>query len=72
MRLEERGGDRVHSRPGWRKASKYSPGRNSANVDISPQANNVVLQLRSAGGPQNLSARFTQYGDIVGSLFAPR
>src|SRR5271165_4117036 len=54
---------------GLAQGKKIQPGPNSANVDISPQANNVVLQLRGSGGPQNVSARFTQDGDIVGSLF---
>src|SRR5208337_3596258 len=57
---------------GLAQSKKIKPRRNSANVDISPQADNVIVQLRGAGGPQNLSARFTQYGDIVGSFFAPK
>ena len=56
---------------GLSEGKKIQPRRNSANVDISPQADNVILQLRRAGGPQNVSARFTQYGDIVGPFFAP-
>src|SRR5271166_2186031 len=54
---------------GLAQSKKIQPRRNSGNVDISPQADNVILQLRGAGGPQNVSARFTQDGDIVGSLF---
>src|SRR5271157_3130131 len=54
---------------GLAECKKIQPRRDSAHIDVSPQADNVILQLRGAAGSQNLSARFTQYGDIVGSLF---
>ena len=56
---------------GLSECNKIQPWLNAANINVSPQANNVILQLRGSGGPQTLSARFTQYGDIVGSFFAP-
>src|SRR5271157_3374418 len=54
---------------GLSECKKIQPWPNAANINVSPQANDVILQLRPRGGPQNLSARFTEYGDIVGSLF---
>jgi len=53
------------------ECKKIQPWLNAANINVRPQANNVILQLRRSGGPQTLIARFTEYGDIVGSFFTP-
>ena len=43
----------------------------TTEVNVNPQINNVIVQLRHSGGAQNLDIPFCQDTDVVGSLFAP-
>ena len=44
---------------------------NTAEVNIDPQAGNVIMQIRDPCRAQKLVARVSEQPDIVGSFFAP-
>ena len=54
---------------GLSEGKKIQAWLDATHVNIRPKRHNVILQLRSAAGALNLTARFTEQCNIVAALF---